>query len=50
MTALTFSESALVAAVRSREIIIRKLLDHCLERVECYNPKINTIVTLDYGV
>ena len=48
MTDIAFrSATALVAAIRGREVSSRELLDHYLKRVERYNPKINAIVTLD---
>lgn len=37
----------LVVAIRNREISSRELLDHYLNRIEQYNPKINAVVTLD---
>ena len=48
MTDIAFrSATALVAALRGREVGSRELLEHYLKRVERYNPKINAIVTLD---
>ena len=48
MTDIAFrSATALVAALRGREVGSRELLEHYLRRVERYNPKINAIVTLD---
>ena len=41
------SASQLAAAIRSKEISSRELLDHYLDRVERLNPKINAVVTLD---
>ena len=37
----------LAAAIRDRKIGSRELLEHYLQRVERFNPKINAIVTLD---
>ncbi len=37
----------LAAAIRSRDVSSRELLDHYLARVERFNPRLNAIVTLD---
>jgi amidase len=37
----------LAAAIRRREIGSRELLEHLLARVECLNPKLNAVVTLE---
>ena len=48
MTELAFwSAVELAAALRSREIGARELLDHYLARVDFYNPRLNAIVQLD---
>ncbi len=48
MTDIAFrSATALVAAIRNREVSSRELLEYYLKRVERHNPKINAIVTLD---
>ncbi len=41
------SATALTAAIRSRQLGCRELLDHYLQRVERLNPAINAVVTLD---
>jgi len=41
------SATALTAAIRSRQVGCRELLEHYLERIEQLNPKINALVTLD---
>ncbi|CAN5472530.1 amidase [soil metagenome] len=48
MTDPTFQSALqLAAAIRSREMSSRELLDHYLARVERFNPQLNTLVTLD---
>jgi amidase len=37
----------LADAVRRRELSSRELLEHCLDRVERFNPALNAVVTLD---
>src|SRR5881409_104938 len=37
----------LAAMIRRRELASRELLEHCLARVERWNPRINAVVTLD---
>ena len=41
------SASALVRAIRAREISSRELLDAYLDRIEQVNPAINAVVTID---
>ncbi|MFE1169989.1 amidase [Nocardiopsis sp. NPDC058789] len=41
------SATALVAAIRRREVSAREALDAHLERIEQVNPEINAVVTLD---
>jgi amidase len=41
------SATALTAAIRSRQIGSRELLENYLRRIERLNPKINAVVTLD---
>ena len=41
------SARAMAAAVRSREISARELLDLHLERIEATNPQVNAVVSLD---
>ncbi len=48
MAELAFeSATELAARLRSREIGARELLEHYLERVSRYNPRLNAIVNLD---
>ena len=48
MTDIAFKPAVeLVAALRNREVGSRELLEHYLERVERYNPRLNAIVHLD---
>jgi amidase len=48
MTELHFrSATALVSALRNREVSSRELLEHFLARVEKHNPALNAVVTLD---
>ena len=48
MTDIAFrSATQLAAAIRSQEIGSRELLEHYLQRVERFNPKLNAVVTLD---
>ena len=48
MTDLAFqSATALLAALRRRELSSRELLEHFLARVERWNPVVNAVVTLD---
>ena len=48
MADLAFQSAAeLTARLRSREIGARELLEHYLERVSRYNPRLNAIVNLD---
>lgn len=48
MTELAFQSAVeLTKALRSRELGARELLDHYLERVQKYNPRLNAIVHLD---
>jgi len=48
MTDLAFqSATALLAALRRREVSSRELLEHFLARVERWNPVVNAVVTLD---
>ena len=49
MTGLAFrSATALAAALRTREIGCRELLEHYLERVERHNPALNAIIVTDF--
>jgi len=41
------SSTDLVAAIRTKEVGSRELLDHLLDRVDRHNPSINAVVTLD---
>jgi amidase len=43
------SATALGAAIRTREIGCRELLEHYLARVERYNPALNAIIVTDLG-
>jgi amidase len=48
MTDIAFKPAVeLVAALRNREIGSRELLEHYLDRVERYNPRLNAIVHLE---
>ena len=48
MTDLAFkSATELTAALQSRQISARELLDHYLQRVQRYNPSLNAIVQID---
>jgi amidase len=48
MTDIAFRPAGeLTAAIRSREISSRELLDHLLERVERLDPPINAVISLD---
>src|SRR4029077_3483076 len=48
MTELAFrSATALVAAIRARQIGCRELLEHYLVRVERHNPALNAIIVTD---
>ena len=48
MTELAFQSAVeLTVALRNREIGARELLDHYLERVQKYNPRLNAIVHID---
>ena len=50
MTELAFrSATALGAAIRTREIGCRELLEHYLARVERHNPALNAIIVTDLG-
>jgi amidase len=41
------SASALASAIRNKELGSRELLEHYLERIGRFNPRINAVVTLD---
>ena len=48
MTDLAFqSTTDLVNAIKSRKVQSIELLEHYIDRMQCYNPKINAIVATD---